>query len=297
MTFPGLAIRCLSSFVCLLLAVAVCAPAVADQADAARVASERINIAGRQRMLSQRMAKAVCFFLSGTDAARQHDIAFAAADEFDAQLQVLLNGSDALGFAPEAAPDARDALMDVVGLSQPFTASVRQLASGDTHAIPMRYVIERNGPTLARMNDAVGMIARSGGQGQLDAEKATTINLAGRQRMLSQKIAKAACMIGVRLDHANSIEELRAAMRLFDQTLQGLLVGDDSAGLLPPPNVEIALQLRKVERHWRGVLPILRTAVETGQIGEAEMATLARDLDVVLFEMNRAVGLWTAHAG
>ena len=164
----------------------ICLPALAQQATAGQVAAQRINIAGRQRMLSQRMAKAVCFFLSGTDVVAQRDMAFAAADEFDTQLEVLLNGSASLGFDPEAQPEARRLLTEVTALSQPLTASVRQLASGDTHAIPMRYVLERNVPTLVRMNEAVGVIAQSGGQGAIDQDRATTINLAGRQRMLSQ---------------------------------------------------------------------------------------------------------------
>lgn len=80
---------------------------------------------------------------------------------------------------------------------------------------------------------------------------ATAINIAGRQRMLSQRMTKTALALAS-ADGAG--EDLRKALwddvGLFESSLKGLLFGDQSLGLSAAPNAEISSNLKQVESIW-----------------------------------------------
>ncbi len=78
------------------------------------------------------------------------------------------------------------------------------------------------------------------------------INVAGRERMLTQKISKKAIQI-VYMNDANAEDELIAARHDFEQNLNGLIYGDDSLGLFTLANEELHLQLMHVEEHWKAL--------------------------------------------
>lgn len=269
-------------------------PNTATDQDRAQEAAVRINVAGRQRMLTQRMAKALCFAMSGVDTERQSEIAFLAANEFQNALDALTTGSDALGLAPEPSVDIRDALEEVRRLSQPLTASVMQIVSGDRHSVAVRLVIERNEPTLEQMDATVDKIVRAAGT--LSGDSATTVNLAGRQRMLTQRIAKDLCFAAIDVNRDASLPTLNKSVALFDTTLTQLINGDARAGLLPPGTPRIAAHLDTVKAKWDEILPALEALPSAPDLGDAEMLRFAEDLDAILDEMNMAVALWADHA-
>ena len=76
---------------------------------------------------------------------------------------------------------------------------------------------------------------------------ALVINVAGRQRMLSQKMSKYALMI--ERGDPTAKEELDIASRLFDQSLQGLTAGDAETGL-PPASAAMRPSLVAVAEAW-----------------------------------------------
>jgi len=114
----------------------------------------------------------------------------------------------------------------------------------------------------------------------------TIINLAGRQRMLSQKMTKEAMFIVNGFDVREDLEETK---QLFENTLNGLIYGDEKLGL-PPANVrEIREQLLKVKRLWGK----LRKDIDTALNGELNLVSKKRVLYEssleVLREMNTGV--------
>ncbi|APE43841.1 hypothetical protein BOO69_10760 [Sulfitobacter alexandrii] len=260
-------------------------------------AQTRIDLAGRQRMLTQQMTKAVCLALPGKADAQWREQALAAAVTFEETLQGLRAGSPEAGLAPAQTPQERAALETVQEVSAAFTASVKQLASRDLHTVAMQIMIARNLAVLARMNEAVGVIEATAGRGYSNPVVAATINQAGRQRMLTQRMAKNLCLIAVELDRERSLKDLSQSAALFSETLEGLLHGNAAANLLAPPTPRIAAKLEQVSDMWRSLHPAIAQVQAQGTIGEAELQDTVAQLDAILVEMNAAVTLWAAYSG
>ena len=162
---------------------------------ATREAAVRIDISGRQRMLSQRMAKASCFVMIDVAAKAHQAEALKAADEFEAALGALQLGSDTFGFRPETDPQTLELMQQVSQRWASYGAAVRQLASGETYSLVVTQIMQQNIPVLKTMNAAVQRITSTNPVPGADPAMAKTINLAGRQRMLTQKMAKEFCFV------------------------------------------------------------------------------------------------------
>ena len=83
-----------------------------------------------------------------------------------------------------------------------------------------------------------------------DFDYSQAINLAGKQRMLTQKMSKEFLMIAKDIDAEDNRKNLIETMETFDTTLSGLINGSDELGLSPAPTKEIKTQLEKVRSMW-----------------------------------------------
>ena len=81
-------------------------------------------------------------------------------------------------------------------------------------------------------------------------EYAVIINLAGRQRMLTQKMSKEMFMIAKGVDADANRENLKKTAALFDTTLKGLINGDSSTGLPATTNATTLKTMQKVQGMW-----------------------------------------------
>lgn len=264
---------------------------------AEEVTAQRINIAGRQRMLTQRMVKSMCLSLLHVHNANHSAVAFQAADEFDETLTALIEGDPARGLLAEGHPPVRAKLEEVKVLAKGLTPSVRQVAAGDVQSVAISLVLRRNLPVLAEMNAAVGMIEKHREGRSLSPLVATTINKAGRQRMLSQRIAKNLCFTTIGLAPAASRAALAADIETFGRVLSGLMQGDATAGLQKAPTRQIAGKLGAVKYGWATILPILQKVADGGEVKAVELMQVDLQIDTILKTMNEAVNLWSREAG
>ncbi|GAB7081057.1 methyl-accepting chemotaxis protein [Megalodesulfovibrio paquesii] len=130
------------------------------------------------------------------------------------------------------------------------------------------------------------------------------INLAGRQRMLSQKIAKEALFAA----NAASLtqmagEKLERSIRVFSQTLQALRQSGlapitlDPAGParhIPPPSAVVAEQLQRVATQWERYVPLVQAIVQHNQTVSPESFLDASDR--INQEMDKAVSMMQAES-
>ena len=178
-----------------------------------------INLAGKQRMLTQKMSKEALFIAKGISVdANKASLAKTVA-LFDKTLKGLVAGDASLNLPKTENAEILAQLKIVTDLWTPFKANIEK---GDLAAIA-----KENIPLLKNMNKAVGMYAEASGS-SLDPEMAKTINLAGKQRMLTQKMTKELLLVANGIDADANSANAKKTVALFDKTLKDLTAGAKS---------------------------------------------------------------------
>ncbi|MCP5062107.1 MAG: PAS domain-containing protein [Ignavibacteriae bacterium] len=118
------------------------------------------------------------------------------------------------------------------------------------------------------------------------------INIAGRQRMLTQKMSKEA--LGV-LNGIQKPETLKSTSELFQTSLSGLIYGEEKLHLPPVSNDIIKTQLLKVKGLWEPFQTSINVVAEISsspnKISEAKNY-ISKNNITLLKEMNKAVKLF-----
>jgi hypothetical protein len=179
----------------------------------------------------------------------------------------------------------------VEGLWAPFKALVEQVVAGGE--VDVAKVAEMNLPLLKNMNTAVRLYEKA-------AKKATgksagvVINLAGKQRMLTQKMSKEVLLVALQHDTENNRSNARNTASLFDRTLKGLKDGDADLELPKTEDAAIRAQLDTVDGLWQKFKPLVERAgaVDGGALSAADLLQLAQLNLPLLKEMNKAVKMY-----
>jgi len=157
-------------------------------------------------------------------------------------------------------------------------------------------VAKQNLPLLKQMNKAVGLYEKDAKKGGLkgDPGLAATINLSGKQRMLTQKMSKEFLLVAYNHDFENNQLGLLETYTLFERTLKGLKDGDESLGLPPTITPHILKQLAVVNKLWLEFKPTVEFAAnyKTKVISKEKVSLLADKNLPLLKEMNKVVGLY-----
>lgn len=255
--------------------------------------ANRINYAGRQRMLTQLIARNACFVMAGIDPDRYEGKTETAAQQFETSLIGLRAGNANLGLLPEQDQGVLESLAAVEGLWTTFGPAARQIAAGDLDSVPMRQMIELNMITLARISETLQRIVSLHGRQAVDKDLARTVELAGRQRMLSQKASKEACFFKLGLTFAIDEATMEETFDAFESAMAQLINGDAAQGILAPPTLQIRRQLERTEKVWRGFSSLVRQINGTEGLSPGDNIKLANLSDQVLSEMDLAVLMYT----
>jgi len=248
-----------------------------------------INLAGKQRMLTQKMSKEALLIAKGIDVESNKKNLTATKALFDKTLKGLIQGDADLGLPKTENPEIVAQLEKVSGLWATFEPNLDAVLKGDTSQAVLEKIAQENLPLLKNMNAAVQMYAKDSGS-ELDPAMATTINLAGKQRMLTQKMTKELLLVANGIDAEANEANLKKTVALFDRTLKGLQEGDKELGLPGTKDPAILEQLAVVEKLWEEYKPVL-DAVDTSPAGLGKAAELNLPL---LKNMNKAVKRYEA---
>lgn len=251
-----------------------------------------INLAGRQRMLTQKMSKEILLIARNIDVDKNKEELKKTADTFDRTLNGLINGDKELGLPPAGNQDIIERLNDVKSFWNDFKVIVDETAaSGQTSASIIKKVSNLNLPFLDECEEVVMMY-------EVEAEQVTgkggalVINLAGKQRMLTQKITKEFLLITLNVNADENKLRLKRTAYLFERTLNGLIKGDKYLKLQPSTNKAAIQQLLKVQSLWKEFKEPIDTAINTGKWLQDSIRKIA-DLNLLLLtEMHKTVRIF-----
>jgi len=240
-----------------------------------------INLAGKQRMLTQKMSKEALFIAKGIDVDKNKENLKKTAELFDKTLKGLVDGDSDLKLPKTENKEILAQLNKVKELWEPFKENIDKVVAGKADKATLEAIAKDNIPLLKEMNKAVGMYAKASGS-KLDPKMADTINRAGKQRMLTQKMTKELLLIANGIDVEKNKENLKKTAELFESTLKDLIANCKKD--------DIKKQLGVVDSIWKEYKPIIEK-VDTSD----EALKKAEELNMKLLkEMNKAVGMYEA---
>jgi Type IV pili methyl-accepting chemotaxis transducer N-term len=235
--------------------------------------NDAINKAGRQRMLSQRMAKAWLATLAGTESTNVSDIARVLASSiglFERQLDELFK------FASTPAIRATYEQMQQQWIAYKLSLSLDKPTT--SAALPL---LEMDGKVLQLAQQGTVQYESVSGKavGKL-------VNIAGRQRMLSQRIAKYFFASSLSLQSDIAMKELANAKAEFLAAMPVLMQA-------PEASFVIRDALTVVQGQWVFFDAALKR-LENSKVGRQQLSDVFVTSETILSEMDKVTGLFAA---
>jgi transcriptional regulator with XRE-family HTH domain len=249
-----------------------------------------INLSGKQRMLTQRMTKLAIQIEHNIHKKESITTLKKISKLYDTTLKGFKNGDDSLGLSKATDSSILEQISTIEALWKPFYKEVQILSSGkETQKVTKeatQYMIQNNEKLLKASDTLVQRYeAINSSKDYLEKIRLHMINVAGRQRMLTQKMTKEK-LLTLHGDKTN-LPKLQKSIALFDTSLQALMHGDKAQDILMPSNNKVINQLNIVSTLWSELKPLY----EKENLTEAEVESIISKNPQLLKEMNSMVEL------
>ncbi|MCK5716621.1 MAG: type IV pili methyl-accepting chemotaxis transducer N-terminal domain-containing protein [Thiomargarita sp.] len=211
--------------------------------------SMSLHLFGKQRMYTQQMCKEVLLIAKGVDIKKHQYHLQKTLYIFDRTLQGLMNGDKQLHLLKSDKPDIIQQLNVVNDLWQEFRTHIKAVLAGDTSLTVLKKIADQNMPLFENLNKALNLYEKSD-EITFSKTQALTINLMGKQRMLTQKMIKEFLLVenGIAVDENK--KKMTQTMQQFEHTLHGLLNGNKQLRLVRTKNGAIRSKLKAVIKIW-----------------------------------------------
>jgi len=237
---------------------------------------EKTNIAGKQRMLTQRMTKLA--LLIEEDIKRKKNIKKLnkATKHYSDNLETLESDN----------PKIHQQLEVIKKLWSPFLKNIENIIQKKEEKKALEYLIDNNKELLQSSNKLVSIYENSEANlNYLDKAKLNIVNLAGRQRMLLEKMSKEKILLFK--NNSDYKKELSSSIANFDQALQQLKKGDNKKHLPRVTNPKLIEKLNVIEPLWKELKPLYKK----NKLTKKELSKLIRKSSLLLLESNIYVKL------
>ncbi|WP_165606552.1 type IV pili methyl-accepting chemotaxis transducer N-terminal domain-containing protein [Yoonia litorea] len=261
-------------------------------------ASERLELVSRLRTLSQQLAAATCTLTSGVVPEEGEAVLHQAKQDFDRYIAALRYGDPELGTL--VAETDRKILHDIdeVEAEWALVAEAVLAVLADPTDIESAHFVDDHNLKLLELTNQLASDVRGHYTNpfQVSARDSMMIELAGRQLMLTQKMAKDSFEIWTGYNAEAAAEDLAATMQIFGASLEALRHGLPAAGIAPAPNDVIAEDLDGLLSRWSVIEANLQAQLDGAVLSEEQKALVFHEFQVELAELKLLLTHYREHA-
>lgn len=260
--------------------------------------ADRILLAGKLRTLTQQVAAASCSVTSGIDVEEAHDVLEQATADFDRYIVALRNGDEELHIlGPEE--DAR-IVRDLDHVLEEWSAihGAIDTVLVDGSNVDAAHVIDDHNLKLLELTTILSsdISGRYAHPYEMTAADAMMIEIAGRQLMLTQKMAKDSCEVWTGYHAEEGKEDLAVTMQMFETSLNALRFGMPDAGLQAAPNDVIRNDLDILLARWDVIKVNQQKLVAGEELNEEQKTEIFHDLLLELADLNHLLDDYKEYA-
>jgi len=203
---------------------------------------EKINQAGKQRMLTQKISKLSLLIEKNIKKKKNIKKLKNAGSIFSKNLKELSSEKSQI----------KKQLDYINSLWKPFYANIQNIIKNKNIKKSTEYIIKNNERLLKESNNLVKLYEESDKQlNYLDKAKLHIVNLAGRQRMLLEKMGKEKLLT---LENKNNYDKkLKSSITDFEKALRSLRVGDQKEHIPKLTNPKLIKKLNIIEPLWKKI--------------------------------------------
>ena len=233
------------------------------QAEVIKTFSSAINKAGRQRMLSQRIVKAYSMVGLDVQVDRANEQLLTSIELFERQLSELKRFSKS--------KKTQKSLAKVEALWEPF----KNIALGEVSKKGVQELVKRDETLLRAAHQVVLDLQKNA-----NSKVGRIVNISGRQRMLSQRIAKFYMLLAWRVNTEQSLKLMNIASDEFSAALNELILSNLNTKEINEALDDVTVQWSIFERGFNmrkgNYIPLL----------------IAMSSEKMLIKMNKVTGLY-----
>ncbi len=253
----------------------------------------RIDLAGSQRMLSQRALRGACYTAAGMGDPAMVMRLNADIAEFKRRTDLILQGDSGIGLDPERSPIIRSDYEDRVLIPwRTFeTSGIYIAARGYAEGLELHDMAERGQSILDDLDLTVSHYEEKYARGNtLGPEQSRTLNVYAAQRMLSQRVANQHCLIAMEVNEQVARERLAASFERFDTALRNMENGNVDQRILQPTSA-VEPVLGCMRRDVEEIRPAIMSAVSGARPTQPELVMLRDASARLLVQAQGAVTL------
>lgn len=219
----------------------------------------KINISGTQRMLVEKIVKESLLVALNIDAEKNKSLLKSSTERFETILVGLQTDDKELKITETRSEKVLEQLTKVSSLWDEFKSSIEKISNDTTaNKNSIESIHQKSQPLLKATDKLVQMYGDYCGENL--NELATVINLAGRQRMLTQKMTAELLLIANDNDKSANQMQLKKTVQHFDEMLGHLVKGNKEQKLPETTHKTMLEQFGKVQAQWDELKPIIETA-------------------------------------
>lgn len=253
--------------------------------------ADRIRLANRLTMLTQRVAAASCALTDDVAVEESHFFLEESMHEMDIIIDALKHGNDALHIlGPEK---NHGTLKDIELLHEEWAAThgAVEAVIADGHDVESAHIIDDHNLELLKrasvlLSDIQGQYSHPYELTQADA---MLLKISGRQRMLTQKMAKDACEIWTGYHADLGRADLTETMQIFEASLNALRFGMPEAGIEAAPTEAIEKDLDSILGRWAIIKGNLEKLLAGETLDYDQKYEIIHDFNLELEELDHLV--------